>query len=124
MNMANAKNIAVVCATEGSLWEELRARADQISKSEAALSPLLNRYVLERKSFADGIIHRLVDRLSLTGKDSSAVVLALAEALHADPEIVSQMRMDIKAILERDPATEHALVPYYHRLPIERKAEA
>jgi serine O-acetyltransferase len=125
LDMAHAKNIAVVCATEASLWEELRARAQEISQSEAALAPLLNRYVLERKSFADGIVHRLVDRLSLTGKDSATVVQALAQALEADPEIVAQMRMDIKAILERDPATEHALVPYlwykgFHSISLHR----
>ncbi len=125
LNMAHAKNIAVVCATEVSLWGELRARAEQISKSEVALVPLLNRYVLDRKNFADGIVHRLVDRLTLTGKDSELIVQALAQALAADSEIISQMRMDIKAILERDPATEHALVPYlwykgFHAISLHR----
>jgi serine O-acetyltransferase len=123
--MAKANNIAIVCATEASLWGELRARAEQISTAEPALASLLNRYVLARKNFADGIVHRLVDRLSLNGKDSEVVVQALAQALQADPEIISQMRMDIKAILERDPATEHALVPFlwykgFHAISLHR----
>lgn len=123
--MAYAKNIAVVCANEVSLWDELRTQASQIIKSEPALTVILNRYVLERKNLGEGIVRRLADRLSLTGVESEVIVQALNQAVIADPEILSQIRMDIKAILERDPATEHALIPYlwykgFHAISLHR----
>lgn len=111
-SMADARSIALVCANEASLWAELRLRAATIAQAEPTLAGLLDRYVLGRTDFADGIVRRLAERLAATGQDLELVARALAEAARLDPEVLAQMRGDIRAILERDPATEHALVPF------------
>ena len=110
--MADARSIALVCATEVSLWEELGLRAKAVAKAEPALVPLLQRYVLDPKNFGEGIVRRLAERLSSSGHDVTVIVRALSEAVAADPEVLAQMRADIRATLERDPATEHALIPF------------
>ncbi len=125
--MADARSIAVVCATEASLWEELRRRAAQVGQAESALVPMLKRYVLDRQSFADGIAHRLAERIAPTGNDVESLKTALTEAVQLDPEVLAQMRFDIRATLERDPATEHALVPFlwfkgFHAISLHRLA--
>ncbi|NBS04847.1 MAG: hypothetical protein EBS64_06510 [Verrucomicrobia bacterium] len=109
--MADARSIALVCATEVSLWEELGVRALAVAKAEPALAPLLKRYVFEPKNFGEGIVRRLAERLSPSGHDVPLIVQVLSEAVAADPEVLAQMRADIRATLERDPATEHALIP-------------
>jgi serine O-acetyltransferase len=110
--MADARSIALVCANESSLWSELRARATAVGQVEPTLAGLLDRHVLSREGFADAIVHRLAERLCPTGQDLPLIAQALAEAARHDPEALAQMRGDIRAILERDPATEHALVPF------------
>ena len=110
--MPDARSIALVCATEASLWAELRARAEAVARAEPALAPLLGRTILERADFGQGIIHRLAERLSPNGQDLGTITQVLGEAVRADPEVLAKMRADIRATLERDPATEHALMPF------------
>jgi serine O-acetyltransferase len=125
--MADARSIALVCANEASLWAELQARAAVVAKAEPALAPMLLRYVLDRSSFGEGIIQRLAERITPTGQDLPVILRVLGEAVASDPEVLSQMRADIRATLERDPATEHALIPYlwykgFHAISMHRLA--
>jgi len=127
--MADARSIALVCANEASLWEELRSRASVVAQAEPALAPMLHRYVLDRSGFGEGIIQRLAERLTPTGQDLPVVLRVLGEAVASDREVLSQMRADIRATLERDPATEHALIPYlwykgFHAISTHRLAHA
>jgi serine O-acetyltransferase len=90
---------------------------------------MLKRYVLDRRSFADGIVRRLSERIAPTGNDVDSLVAAMEQAIAADPEILAQMRADIRATLERDPATEHALVPFlwykgFHAISLHRLAHS
>jgi serine O-acetyltransferase len=112
LRMADARSIALVCANEASLWAELQARAAVVAKAEPALAPMLQRYVLDRSGFGEGIIQRLAERITPTGQDLPVILRVLGEAVASDREVLSQMRADIRATLERDPATEHALIPY------------
>jgi serine O-acetyltransferase len=127
--MADARSIALVCADESALWAELRARAAAVSAAEPTLAGLLDRYVLARVGFGEAIVHRLAERLAPTGQDLALVAQALAQAVRHDPEALAQMRADIRAILERDPATEHALIPFlwykgFHAISAHRLAHA
>jgi len=127
--MADARSIALVCANESALWSELRARATAVSAAEPTLAGLLGRYVLGRAGFGEAIVHRLAERLAPTGQDLALVEQALSEAVRHDAEVLAQMRADIRAILERDPATEHALIPFlwykgFHAISAHRLAHA
>ncbi len=127
--MADARSIALVCANEASLWAELQARATVVAQAEPALAPMLHRYVLDRSGFGEGIIQRLAERVTPTGQDLPVILRVLGEAVASDREVLSQMRADIRATLERDPATEHALIPYlwykgFHAISTHRLAHA
>jgi serine O-acetyltransferase len=127
--MADARSIALACATEASLWADIQGRAQAVAQAEPALVPMLKRYVLDRRSFADGIVRRLSERIAPTGNDVDSLVAAMEQAIAADPEILAQMRADIRATLERDPATEHALVPFlwykgFHAISLHRLAHS
>jgi serine O-acetyltransferase len=127
--MADARTIALVCANEASLWAELRARAEVMTNAEATLKPLLDRWVLSQKDFAAAFVQRLSERLNPTGQDLAIIQQALRAALTIDNEILPKMRADIRAILERDPATEHALIPFlwykgFHAISSHRFAHA
>jgi serine O-acetyltransferase len=90
---------------------------------------MLKRYVLDRATFAEGIVRRLSERIAPTGNDVDSLVAAMQQAIAADPEILAQMRADIRATLERDPATEHALIPFlwykgFHAISLHRLAHS
>jgi len=129
LSMADARSIALVCANEAALWSELRARASAVTADEPTLTGLLERYVLGRAGFGEAIVRRLAERLAPTGQDLTLIEQALAQAVRHDPEVLAQMRADIRAILERDPATEHALIPFlwykgFHAISAHRLAHA
>lgn len=127
--MADARSTALACATEASLWADIHARAQVVAQAEPALVPMLKRYVLDRVTFAEGIVRRLSERIAPTGNDVDSLVAAMQQAIAADPEILAQMRADIRATLERDPATEHALIPFlwfkgFHAISLHRLAHS
>jgi serine O-acetyltransferase len=127
--MADARSTALACATEASLWADIHARAQVVAQAEPALVPMLKRYVLDRATFAEGIVRRLSERIAPTGNDVDSLVAAMQQAIAADPEILAQMRADIRATLERDPATEHALIPFlwykgFHAISLHRLAHS
>ncbi len=127
--MADARSIALACATEASLWADIQARAQVVAQAEPALVPMLKRYVLDRATFAEGIVRRLSERIAPTGNDVDSLAAAMQQAIAADPEILAQMRADIRATLERDPATEYTLVPFlwykgFHAISLHRLAHS
>ncbi|MCF7709591.1 MAG: serine O-acetyltransferase [Opitutales bacterium] len=127
--MADARSTALACATEASLWADIHTRAQVVAQAEPALVPMLKRYVLDRATFAEGIVRRLSERIAPTGNDVDSLVAAMQQAIAADPEILAQMRADIRATLERDPATEHALIPFlwykgFHAISLHRLAHS
>ncbi|MFN7340118.1 MAG: serine O-acetyltransferase [Opitutia bacterium] len=103
---------SVVTATEASLWMELRERAVAAAQAEPALLPLLERYVLGRRDFGEGLARRVAERLADSPSEAGSLARVFDEVVARDTLVVQQARGDIRAILERDPAAEHALMPF------------
>jgi len=121
--------ISVVTATEASLWLELRNRASAAAQAEPSLLPLLERYVLARRDFGDGLARRVAERLTGSPSEATSLARVFDEVLARDFTVVQQARGDIRAILERDPAAEHALLPFlwykgFHAITCHRLAHS
>ncbi|MFZ9200945.1 MAG: serine O-acetyltransferase [Opitutales bacterium] len=122
-------SVAIVTATEASLWHELQERAAGYAKAEPALQPMLDRYVLARRDFGDGLARRISERITASMSEATTVGRVFDEMIARDATIVQQARGDLRAILERDPAAEHALLPYlwykgFHAITCHRFAHA
>lgn len=125
----SSQPISVVTATEASLWAELRARALAAAGAEPALAPSLDRYVLSRRDFGEGIARRVAERLSPSPSEGALLARVFEETVVAHPLIAQQARGDLRAILERDPAAENALIPFlwfkgFHAITAHRFAHA
>jgi serine O-acetyltransferase len=103
---------SVVTATEASLWMEIRERAAAAARSEPALLTVLERYVLGRRDFGDGLSRRVAERLADSPSEAAVLARVFDEILVRDPGVAQQARGDIRAILERDPAAGNALIPF------------
>lgn len=108
----SSPTISVITATEASLWAELRLRASAAATAEPALIPILERFVLTRRDFSEGLARRIAERLSNSPSESTLLSRVFEEVVVSHPSIAQQARADLRAILERDPAAEHALIPF------------
>lgn len=97
------------------LWEELKREAESISRREPALTGLMSEVVLQRHSLEEALSVRLSRKLAYHATPEGYLKEIFMEAFHTDPRIGQQVRNDIIAVNERDPACPHALCPvlYY-----------
>jgi len=97
------------------LWDELRQEATNISHREPALTGLMSEVVLQRHSLEEALSVRLSRKLAYHATPEGYLKEVFMEAFRADPRIGQQVRNDINAVNERDPACPHALYPvlYY-----------
>jgi serine O-acetyltransferase len=93
------------------IWTQIRAEALATARREAALAPLIEEVFLRRDSLEDALSVRLARKLAYHATPESQLQDIFREALQSDPKIIRQVRADIVAIKERDPACRSFLTP-------------
>lgn len=91
------------------VWERLRAEAAAAAVDEPALAPLLAGAILDQPDFATAVLGRLAVRLAGAGASEDLLAGLCADALDLDPDIAEGFRADIRAVVERDPASDRLL---------------
>ena len=109
------------------LWHDLQTEAREAARIEPMLSGFLWPTILSRKSLEEAVARRITTRLASDALPSGLLDETFAEAFAASPDIVAALRLDLRAILERDPACERALEPVlyfkgFHALEAHRLA--
>jgi serine O-acetyltransferase len=110
-----------------ALWVRLRLEAREAYASAPMLGPLFVDSILGQPSFAAALFHRIAARLKNDVVGLDAIIDAFNRASLSDPEIVSALRADIAAVVERDPACERVIEPFlyfkgYHAVQTHRLA--
>ncbi|MFB9901245.1 serine O-acetyltransferase [Cerasicoccus arenae] len=93
------------------LWQELRLEAENVARREPALSGLMSEVILQRHSLEEALSVRLSRKLAYHATPEGYLKDVFMEAFHADPHLGQQVRNDIQAVNERDPACPNALYP-------------
>ncbi len=93
------------------LWLAVRDGAEQIRKAEPSLASFVESTILNHDRLEDALIYRLATRLDHADVSAYRIREAFTRSLEQDPEIAEAMRVDLAATLERDPASERAVVP-------------
>lgn len=93
------------------LWESLRREAEDALDREPALAPLFVNAILQRRSFEDAVLCRIVARLGTDVVLGRVLSDAFDRAVASDPAIGVAFRADIGAVVERDPACGRFLEP-------------
>lgn len=98
--------------TKDPIWKAILKEARAVAKREPALVFLMNDVILSQPSLEAALSARLARKLSnhhaLTGEHIQEIFL---KAFEENPEIGRQVRADIKAVLDRDPACRDCLTP-------------
>ena len=111
------------------LWRQVYPVAQEESAHEPRLAAMLEQIVLQSESLGHAIATRLAQRLAcndFTREDCEGLFLS---RLSKNPELVDYMAADLKAIVERDPASHTPLPPLlfykgFHALCTHRFAHA
>ena len=86
------------------VWAALRAQAQELTREEPSLASLAHATILKHERLEEALSYHLARKI---GGDEVSPMLAreiFAEALSADPVIGDQVRADLSATFERDPA--------------------
>ncbi|KAI94179.1 serine acetyltransferase [Rhodomicrobium udaipurense JA643] len=96
---------------EDAVWTVLQAEAEQARSGEAALAPLYDS-ILGAPTFESALIETLVARLGHNSIAAPTLRAKFRTAAEADPAIGAAGRADLKAVVERDPASGRLLEPF------------
>jgi len=100
-----------VAGTVDPLWDRLRAEAEAIVRDEPAMGGLALATVLQQPSLEAAVIHRVATRLGHAALGADIVEQTFLEAIGQEPRIGEAIRADIRAVLDRDPATTRVIEP-------------
>jgi serine O-acetyltransferase len=93
------------------VWTRVREEADAVIHAEPQLSSFLFANVLQLNSLEAAIIQRVTSRLDHPDMPATLIAQAFAQALAADSSIAEAFRIDIAAVVDRDPATTRFIEP-------------
>ena len=93
------------------VWQRIQIEAAEVAEKEPALSELLKECVLDRVNLEEALSYRLARKLGRHALPDKKLRDLFYEILKNEPDIVEQVRNDIKAVVDRDPACDNFLTP-------------
>ncbi|WP_319773089.1 serine O-acetyltransferase [Breoghania sp.] len=98
-------------ASHDPVWDRLRLEAQEAVEREPGLSGFLMENVLNHGCLEDAVIHRLADRLDHPALSGALIRQTYKQALADEPVLGEIFRVDIMAVVDRDPATDRVIDP-------------
>ncbi|NJO54648.1 MAG: serine O-acetyltransferase [Bacteroidales bacterium] len=93
------------------LWRAVREEAEALLRVSPELGGLVVPTVFHASSIADATARRISVRLAGAALPDRLLYDAFSEAFAVDPAIAAALSTDLKAVLDRDPATTRAIEP-------------
>ncbi len=88
------------------VWEQLRAEAQATIENEPRLAGFLMENIINQETLEDAVVHRLADRLDHPALSGALIRQTYRQALLDEPVLGEIFRVDIMAVVDRDPACE------------------
>jgi len=93
------------------LWSRMRAEAEEIMRAEPALSTFIYGSILSHDRLESAVAHRIAGRLDHPDLSADLIAQAFEEAYDGDVALPAAVRVDIQAVVDRDPACNRAIEP-------------
>lgn len=93
-------------------WHRLRAEAESAMAREPALTSLLVSTILDQPDLATALATRLGQRLAGDELSSEMIARLVLKVADAEPSILDAVHADLKAVVERDPASGRLIEPF------------
>lgn len=96
------------------IWHGLRSDAEQTAREEPALASFLHATVLAHDTLEHALAYHLSQKLGSESITGLSLRQTIDQAIQGDPEIGQQVRADLSAVFERDPACNSYLEPFLY----------
>lgn len=93
------------------VWQTVRTEAEAIVEAEPALASFVYASILSHPTLEDAVVYRLSSRLDHADVPGDLIRRLFEEALSDEPQLGADLRSDISAIYDRDPACKRMLEP-------------
>lgn len=97
-----------------AVWQCLRREAERAASREPVLARLINEAVLDQHSLENSLAFRISRKLGHHAISEPYLHELFIDVLNDNPEIGRQIRLDMIAIDERDPASNGYLSPFLY----------
>ncbi len=97
--------------TKDPLWQTIQEEVADQARREPMLASFFHSVVLNHSSLADALSFRLAGQLAGPTLPSLSLRDLFDEAFAGDPDIIRQVRNDIRAVRQRDPACNAFCIP-------------
>jgi serine O-acetyltransferase len=106
-----AAALRAVPASSDALWNAVREEAEAVLRTSPELGGLVVPTIFHAASLEDAVARRVSVRLASPALADRLLYDAFTEAYASEPVIANAVRADLKAVLDRDPATTRAIEP-------------
>jgi serine O-acetyltransferase len=108
--MSPAK-LAKAPTTVDPIWHAVRQEAQAIVEDDGVLATFIHSTILNQKTLENAVIARIADRLHSREVSDDVIRQAFETMLERWPEWSDIVRIDISAVLDRDPACNRYIEP-------------
>jgi len=93
------------------IWARMREEVHRAAEREPALSGFLYAAVLNQRTLETAVGHRIAQRLDHPNVPASHIEQGFADMAAASSDWAGQVRTDLQAVFDRDPACERFIEP-------------
>ena len=100
------------CATtllQDSIWAVIIAEANHLAGSDSVLGHSFRRPLFDQRDFCDALAFQIGSRLAAEDDDHERIGRIARDAYREDSTLATAAALDLKAVLDRDPAAPGAL---------------
>jgi len=111
MSVHTLKPAAEALSDIGPVWQQIRQEAEAIIAAEPELASFVYANILNHHCLEEAIAHRVATQLDHSDVPADIIRHAFAEVISAEPELSEIFRIDIAAVVDRDPACTRLVEP-------------
>ena len=111
MSLYTRRSGEPVLAIHDPVWDRVRTETEAMVRAEPALGGFLHTTILDQPTLEAAVVRRITDRLHHRSVPAEMIRLAFHDALAAQPELGDIFRVDLVAVVDRDPACERLVEP-------------
>ncbi len=93
------------------VWFSILAEAKTAAENDPMVAAFFHSTVLNQNSLEAAVIHRIASRLDHPDMPASLIIQAFEAMMEGNPGWGSEVRVDIQAVFDRDPACDRYLQP-------------
>lgn len=104
-------DLAAVLQHHDPVWRHVRDQAEEVARRDPTLAGLIHATVLDQPSLEEAVAERVSVRLAEPHLNATHIRNAFRDALDDDPALADMFRVDMVAVLDRDPACDRLIEP-------------